>query len=216
VRCGRWSKAWGGSEDPATFIREIILRQISLRKWLEKVGNARTLSDPLQLALMFNARTFLNALRQQTARAMKKPIDTLKLTCTWNPLLLPKTAVVRVEIEGVLLQGVGFDAKVGLTPLSSDAPTLSLVPTCTMAWIDKVRCACGFFVSVRLCSLRLSLCGRCGSLQADPEPYPDGLATPLYFSTTREEFICEIRLPAKPPLENWILSGAALFLTDVK
>jgi dynein heavy chain 2 len=185
----RWAKAWGGSEDPATYIREVIVRQLSLRKWFEKVQNDRTLSEPLNMALMFNARTFLNALRQQTSRAVKRPIDTLKLTCAWNPLLLPKGAIVRVEIEGLMLQGVGFDAKAGtLTPLSSDAPTLSLIPTATFAWIDK----------------------------ADPEPYPDGLTLPLYFSTTREEFICEVRMPAKPPQDQWILSGAALFLADIK
>jgi len=51
----------------------------------------------------------------------------------------------------------------------------------------------------------------------DAEPYADpntSLSVPVYFSTSREELICEIRLPTKGQVDRWILSGTAVFLTE--
>lgn len=105
-------------------------------------------------------------------------------------MLLPKSAVVRVQIEGLMLQGCGFGNNL-LTALTADSPSLSVLPPCTFAYID----------------------------QEDKEPYPDedsALAVPVYFAPSREEFICEVRVPCKGSRDDWILSGTAIFLTDLK
>lgn len=49
------------------------------------------LSSSLILSDLFRPDTLLNALRQQTGRAVKRPIDSLKLVANWDLRLLPQT-----------------------------------------------------------------------------------------------------------------------------
>ncbi len=69
---------------------------------------------------------------------MKKPIDSLKLSCVWNESLLPKSAVLKVTIEGLLLQGSAF-VDYSLSPLPTDAPSLLPLPPCIFAFISMVK-----------------------------------------------------------------------------
>ncbi len=121
---------------------------------------------------------------------VKKPIDSFKLACTWNDVLLPKSAVLRVPIEGLLLQGSGF-ADGGLASLPADAPSLCGLPPCVLAFITN----------------------------EDPEPHGDpnsSISVPVYYSITREDLVCSIRVPCKGDSSEWILSGSALFLSHSK
>jgi hypothetical protein len=88
------------------------------------------------------------------------------------------------------VQGCSFAGNV-LSALPADAPTLSKMPPCTFAYIDK----------------------------DDNDPYPEkdgALSVPVYMAPSREEFVCQILVPCKQPREDWILSGVAIFLTDLK
>ena len=178
-----------GPEDALTWLKEVAMRKVELGKWLSKVEARNLLASPVNLCQLFRARTFLNALRQQTARQTGKAIDSLKLVGVWNTALLPASASVRVQVQGLKLQGCGF-LKDQLTELQPDAPTLITIPPCTLCYMH----------------------------QDEPDVYAgeaSALAVPVYFSPTREDFVCEIRMPCRGNHEQWILSGVALLLTDV-
>ena len=86
--------------------------------------------------------------------ADRRPIDSLKLTCTWQEHLLPSSssASARVCVEGMLLQGCAFVEET-LSPAASDAPSLSLMPPCLLAYIDKACCSSSFTVASWVSSL---------------------------------------------------------------
>jgi dynein heavy chain 2 len=82
-----WSKLWEGPEKPQGWLRELVRKRIALGKWktsLSKGSSANLLSTPLSLGDLFNPRTFINALRQQTARNLNTAIDLVKMTCSWD------------------------------------------------------------------------------------------------------------------------------------
>jgi dynein heavy chain 2 len=186
----RWAKHWYGPIDPIAWIREVVARKFQLTQWLQRVEatNNAIITSPLHLADFFSPRTFFNALRQQTARETNKPIDALKLVVSFSPELIQSK--LKVSIEGLLLQGCGFEQG-NLSPLKADSPGFLTLPLIYAAYIPN----------------------------NDAEPYPEAntaLSIPLYYNPTREEFITEFRLPCKGQLDRWILTGVALFLTDFK
>jgi dynein heavy chain 2 len=182
-----WAKHWYGPETNASkWVKEVLLRRGAMSEWVEKVEKGVLLASPIHLSMVLSPRTFLNALRQETARATGIAIDNLKLTCTFDKHSLPSTAAVQITIEGVYLQGASFD-DYSLGKLNGDSVSLCEVPPVIFCYIKK----------------------------DDEEPYPgkkDALAVPMYMCTTREEYVCEVRLPCKGFITKWILSGTALML----
>ena len=51
--------------------------------WVEKVERGSLLSSEVNLADLFHPNTFLNAIRQKTARLSKVSMDELRLVCSW-------------------------------------------------------------------------------------------------------------------------------------
>lgn len=60
---------WAGPDDPISYLRSLVAKSLALGVWEEK-GKANTLlqNEALDLSELFHPDTFLNALRQQTAR----------------------------------------------------------------------------------------------------------------------------------------------------
>uniref|UniRef100_A0ACB8FH32 Cytoplasmic dynein 2 heavy chain 1 n=1 Tax=Sphaerodactylus townsendi TaxID=933632 RepID=A0ACB8FH32_9SAUR len=52
--------------------------------WVGKAEKQTLLSDILDLSELFHPDTFLNALRQETARVMSCSVDSLKFTASWK------------------------------------------------------------------------------------------------------------------------------------
>jgi len=63
-----WLGKWDGPEDPLQYLRALIGRTMALEAWVQKVERNSLLQEPLLLHELFHPDTFLNALRQQTAR----------------------------------------------------------------------------------------------------------------------------------------------------
>ena len=64
-----WASQWEGPEEPYTYLRALVGKALALGTWQEKCARGTLLKDgPLDLSEVFNATTFLNALRQETAR----------------------------------------------------------------------------------------------------------------------------------------------------
>ena len=63
-----WLSKWDGPEDPMQYLRGLVARAMAVQTWVEKAEGGRLLNDTLDLSDLFHPDTFLNALRQQTAR----------------------------------------------------------------------------------------------------------------------------------------------------
>ena len=63
-----WLEKCDGPEDPMSYLRGLVNRAAATQTWLEKSEQGRLLHEALDLSELFHPDTFLNALRQQTAR----------------------------------------------------------------------------------------------------------------------------------------------------
>ncbi len=191
----RWAKNWYGPESPLKWIQELAMRHQTLQsKWLSNVKSGSLLKQSINLSHLTRPRTFLNALRQLTARSLNVPIGSLKLVVAWNESLLPSSATVRANLEGLSLSGCGF-VDGFLCALSEGAPVLTNMPTCTVCFLPK-------------------------EMKSPYETDSDGknqiIGVPVYVSPSREEFVAEFQMPCKrDAATQWILAGAALLLTPI-
>lgn len=63
-----WLSEWEGPEEPALYLRSLVGKTLALGVWEGRGREGRLLQDTLDLSELFHPETFLNALRQQTAR----------------------------------------------------------------------------------------------------------------------------------------------------
>uniref|UniRef100_A0A7S1KS08 Cytoplasmic dynein 2 heavy chain 1 n=1 Tax=Percolomonas cosmopolitus TaxID=63605 RepID=A0A7S1KS08_9EUKA len=190
----KWEDEWEGPTD--------------LRKWLtqlvEKAGHVLRLfqedryyeNESINLRYFFNPHVFLNALKQQTARATGQALDNLVyLTSQWkgssDANILDDIPCVKVTITGMLLQGCGFDGAT-LTDLSPDAATMQPLPPCEIAWVTKENQQ-KYIQNVQ---------------------YDQELAVPLYLTPSREEQVVELHLPCNGNTEKYILSAVSAFINE--
>jgi dynein heavy chain 2 len=182
----KWEDQWEGPEDPYEYLRGLVSRAVALCKWVERCTHNSLFNQPLDISELFRPQTFINALRQQTARTIKKPVNTLKLVSALDPKLM-ENYQVKVAITGLLLQGCGFDGG-RLSEAHPDTPTMLPLPPFLIAWIP-------------------------GDAQ---EPYPEQncISTPVYYTSKRERLITELKLPCSGEKSRWILAGVAAFLNE--
>jgi hypothetical protein len=93
-------------------------------------------SQTINLSDLFRPDTFLNALRQQTARATKQPMDTLVLNTSWSGEV-KHGKNVSIKITGLQLEGCSFDGG-RLSESAPDSPSVIAFPSCYIAWIPQV------------------------------------------------------------------------------
>ncbi|KAJ3098912.1 Cytoplasmic dynein 2 heavy chain 1 [Phlyctochytrium planicorne] len=131
-----WLSLWEGPESPQDYMRESINNSLAVDTWRNKAsGNGNLFAEPLQLCNLFNPITFLNALRQQTSRKVRKPMDELVLYSTWSRSDISHAAL-SVAVDGLLLQGCSFDG-LRLSESSTDDPSYQKAPICYIAWVPK-------------------------------------------------------------------------------
>lgn len=123
---------WDGPEDPIQFIRGLVSRSQAVLEWVERAEQNRLLEQILDLSDLFHPDTFLNAFRQQTARAVKCSMDTLKFVCSWQQPV--PGAHNSVRIGGLLLEGCTFDGHT-LSNNRSDSATVCNLPPAYISWI---------------------------------------------------------------------------------
>lgn len=59
----RWSYLWEGLPSPIPWLRALVRRGNSLKKWVEGMRSGTLLNDALSLGDLFHPETFLNSLR---------------------------------------------------------------------------------------------------------------------------------------------------------
>lgn len=185
-----WNDQWEGSDNIFQWLKAVAKRRSAISKWQSWCidgGSKTLLSRPLRLADLFHPGTFLNALRQQTARQLSCSMDELQLVTAWDESKLPNPDIF-VELTDVLLQGAGFDGGC-LSEAGSHAQELVSVPSIYIAYVSS---------STKSKSSN-------GSMEA-----------PLYLTCTRERVLAEITTPllSNDSPDKWIMSGVAFFLSE--
>ena len=94
-------------------------------------------SQTINLSDLFHPDTFLNALRQHTARETKQPMDTLILNASWSGDV-KHGKNVSIKISGLQLEGCSFDGG-RLCESTPDSPSVIAFPSCSIAWISQVK-----------------------------------------------------------------------------
>ena len=182
-----WSKRWDrGPEKPQAWLRELVRKRIALTKWKTLSNKNSLLTEQLGLGDLFNPATFINALRQQTARQLNTAIDRVKMVSSWSKTFTGGKCPLPCTIVNLLLQGASFQNNM-LQESSPDA--IEIVP------VQPVHIG---FISV------------------DEKDVDENsvIGIPVYLNPSREEFLMEIKVPKKGDDVKWILSGVAFFLSE--
>ncbi|XP_040514464.1 cytoplasmic dynein 2 heavy chain 1 isoform X1 [Gallus gallus] len=180
-----WQSKWEGPEDPLQYIRSLVARALAIQNWVEKAEKQKLLSDTLDLSELFHPDTFLNALRQETARVMSCSVDSLKFTASWKGRI--QEGKLQVKVTGLLLEGCSFDGN-RLSENLHDSPSVSSVLPCYMAWIPQ------------------DVYG--------PYSPEECISLPVYTSMERDRVVTNIDVPCGGNQDQWIQCGAALFLKN--
>lgn len=126
-----WIRKWDGPEAPIPWLRSAVIKANALRGWLQKQQQKSLMNSSLDLSNLFHPETFLNALRQRSARQLKTAIDDLKLVSSFEQSKVSNAA----KLEGMWLQGCELNG--GYLSDSRQAQELVPVPPCFVAWIKK-------------------------------------------------------------------------------
>ncbi|XP_029374274.1 cytoplasmic dynein 2 heavy chain 1 isoform X3 [Echeneis naucrates] len=129
-----WQNKWEGPEEPMRYLRAVVTRALAIESWVERAGRLALLSDTLDLSELFHPDTFLNALRQETARSLGCSMDSLVFVSSWRSSIAQ--AKLQVKVGGLQLEGCSFDG-VHLCENQHDSPSVSAVPPCYMAWVPQ-------------------------------------------------------------------------------
>ncbi|XP_073719558.1 cytoplasmic dynein 2 heavy chain 1 [Misgurnus anguillicaudatus] len=178
-----WQNKWEGPEEPMQYLRSVVSRALAIQSWVERAERGALLSEMLDLSELFHPDTFLNALRQETARLMSCSMDSLKFVTSWRGQITE--AKLQVKVGGLQLEGCSFDGH-RLAESQHDSPSVSAVPACYMAWIPQTAV---------------------GSYSPD-----ECISLPVYSSSERQRVVTSVQLPCAGAHDTWIQSGAALFL----
>mmetsp|Transcript_48427 Transcript_48427/g.125634 ORF Transcript_48427/g.125634 Transcript_48427/m.125634 type:complete len:152 (-) Transcript_48427:235-690(-) len=143
------------------------------------------LAEPVLLSQLMNPQIFLNALRQECARRLQQPLDSLVLISAFEKSQLDSGNAPVASIENLFLQGASYSGQ--LMDAAADAPTLVGVPHIYVSFGTK------------------------SSLQSSG----DSVSVPVYFDLRREKLLTELALQCgRGEQAKWILAGAALFISD--
>jgi len=182
---GEWNKRWEGPEKPQLWLRELTRKRAAIMSWKSK-SRGNMLSDPVCLDDLFNPATFINALRQQTARQLNMAIDRVKLTCAWDRDASSLQCALPCTLTGLYLQGASFHGGL-LRESAGDANEISAAPIVAFGFIPT---------------------------DEDERRRGETIGIPLYLTPTRETLLAEFGMPIDGDKEKWVLGGVALFMSE--
>jgi dynein heavy chain 2, cytosolic len=193
-----WSSKWEGPEKPQVWLTEVVKKRLALLKWQASSARGALLEEPRSLGDLFNPATFVNALRQQTARHLGTAIDRVKIVCMWDSKRGDGLASfskkydcpLSCQMTGLLLQGAAF-SNGSLHESASDGAEMSITADVVIGFIPK-------------------------NSKADPYSNQPTISIPVYFSASREEFLMELTMPIADESDSrkWTLAGVSLFLNE--
>ncbi|KAK3929891.1 Cytoplasmic dynein 2 heavy chain 1 [Frankliniella fusca] len=177
-----WQAQWDGPGSPLHYVRGLVTRAAAIQRWRDKALQERFWSEALDLSDLLHPDTFLSALKQQTARELKTPLDQLALDCNWTE---PIGRGRNVRVSGVQLEGAIWNGR-ELSSCNESSPPSMTIPTLYIAWVpQKVQSEMDEDFKMKL---------------------------PLYRSGDRHTLIASLRVPCNHDQQTWIQAGAAFFL----
>ncbi|KXZ45909.1 DHC7 protein [Gonium pectorale] len=193
---GAWDAAWEGPEAPMDYCRAVVAKALAIENHWQRCtqpGGGGLLdgsggAGPLELSSVFHPGTFLNALRQQSARSLGCSMDTLKPVTSWDAgkMRAAAGAAPVVLLGGMIMQGATFDGS-RLSPVTAEAPAFRAIPPMSLAWLPKDA----------------------------PMAYSTYMDAPLYMTSERTKLLARVQLPVSGQEEqdSWVLAGLSLFLS---
>ncbi|CAF1020652.1 unnamed protein product, partial [Adineta ricciae] len=178
-----WQNRWEGPTDPTQYLRAIVSKAKAVQQLTSSGKDRDIFSQTINLSDLFHPDTFLNALRQQTARETRQPMDALVLNTSWSGEV-KQGKNVSVKISGLQLEGCSFDGG-RISENAPNSPSISAVPPCYIAWVSQ------------------------DNAQQESNEI---ISLPVYFSSTRDRIITRLNVPCGNEKDKWLQSGAALFL----
>jgi len=173
-----WQKLWEGSETPQNYLRSILKKAEGILKYISQGKEITSVS----LFEFLYPETFLNALKQKSARKLKKAIDELSIQCSFD-----KQSVVSgagfLEVKGLLLQGCAAEGGY----LTNSIDNSSEIITISSLYL--------YFKETEVIKDESKV-----------------IETPLYENIFREKIICKLNLKIKGDKRDYILRGVALCL----
>lgn len=130
------------------YLRSVVSKGKAMQQLASMTRDRDIFSQTINLSDLFRPDTFLNALRQQTARETKQPMDTLVLNTSWSGEV-KHGKNVSVKIGGLQLEGCSFDGG-HLNESAPDSPSVTAFPPCYIAWVSKVKIHFQLFLFKRL------------------------------------------------------------------
>ncbi|KAI3384589.1 hypothetical protein SNEBB_000074 [Seison nebaliae] len=132
---GLWQSKWDGPEDPMSYMKTVSTRAEFIdSKWVTAIKDSSLLNKGIDLSELLHPETFVNALRQKIARAIKVPMDELELSASWSPKM--NEAKYSIKVEGLQIEGATFDG-IRLTENSRSTASINPIPSFQLSWIPK-------------------------------------------------------------------------------
>ncbi|MXQ96699.1 hypothetical protein E5288_WYG013272 [Bos mutus] len=181
------SKVIRGTTLLSSEVQKLASALLNQKSWVERAEKQTLLSDTLDLSELFHPDTFLNALRQETARAMVCSVDSLKFVASWKGRLQE----AKLQIKAV---------KVWLWQTWA-ASSLLLDWQCCQTQRAKS--------SLLPWQIRLIKHAAYGPYSPD-----ECISLPVYTSAERDRVVINVSIPCGGNQDQWIQCGAALFLKN--
>ena len=178
-----WYAKWEGPLEVEAWLGEVVRRTVGVSSWRVRAGRIVE-EGRIRLRDVFRPRTFLNALRQATARRVGIAMDELVLVSS----LSKSTASAwpcAVGVEGLVLQGGACDGAVVNAARASTDPFV-VVDVLYVAWV--------------------------GGEEGREWRARDGVGLlPMYEDVGREHVVAEVGVECGGGV-GWVLGGMAVFV----
>ncbi|UJR10563.1 hypothetical protein I4U23_014763 [Adineta vaga] len=181
-----WQDRWEGPTDSLQYVRAVVSKAKAMQQIAGSIKDQDIFSQTINLSDLFRPDTFLNALRQQTARTTKQPMDTLVLNTSWSGEV-KHGKNISIKITGLQLEGCSFDGG-RLHESAPDSPSVTAFPSCYIAWIPR---------------------------DVAQQETRETISLPVYFNADREKMVTRLNVPCGTEKDKWLQCGAALFLKNV-
>lgn len=202
-----WTASWPSAPEgnPIVYLQQLSKRLRALLSdgnWPRRIldrrfmgggggGNSDYLNQcgSVRLADFLRPEIFLNALRQETSRILRVPLDALVLVCSFNGAegfaaqCRDPQLTYPIQLEGLLLEGAAFEGgrvvEVQAAGQSGQSSLLAALPPATLAWTPEAN----------KCTSNAALQGANSGNQYAPGEEVD---IPLYVSLNREKLLCSV------------------------
>ncbi|TPX32194.1 hypothetical protein SmJEL517_g04664 [Synchytrium microbalum] len=126
------SDAWAGPESAMDYMKEVVSKTLAMYEW-SQASPVEWMKRPVKLSSLVNTRGFLMALRQQSSRKLKLPIDSLQLKSLWGDARSDSPGVI---VEGLVIQGCRFDG-LKVSECHAEDPSLAVAPQAYFSWLPE-------------------------------------------------------------------------------